>query len=204
MVNNQIKIRGITDKNVLEAMSKTKRELFVPENLKNMAYSDTPLPIGYSQTISQPYIVAKMTQLLELKRDNTVLEIGTGSGYQAAVLSHLVKRVYTMERIGELRRTAAENIKKHGIKNVIIIQGDGTIGLSQFAPFDRIIVTAASPSVPQLLIDQLSNNGIMIIPVGSMGSQVLMRITVNEGNILQEDYDPCRFVPLIGRNGFDV
>lgn len=204
MVHNQLKIRGICNEDVLNAMLNTKRELFVPENFKNMAYADTPLPIGYSQTISQPYIVARMTQLLNPNKDCTVLEIGTGSGYQAAVLSHIVKRVYTMERIGELRKTASQNIKKHKISNIIIIQGDGTIGLSQYAPFDRIIVTAASPGVPQLLIDQLSNNGIMIIPVGSMSTQVLRRITVHDNEIEQEDFDPCRFVPLIGRNGFDI
>lgn len=204
MVHNQLKIRGICNEDVINAMLNTRRELFVPENLKNMAYADTPLPIGHSQTISQPYIVARMTQLLNPEKDCTVLEIGTGSGYQAAVLSHIVKRVYTMERIGELRKRASQNIRKHNISNIIIIQGDGTIGLSQYAPFDRIIVTAASPGVPQLLIDQLSNNGIMIIPVGSMSTQVLRRITMHDNEMKQEDFDPCRFVPLIGRNGFDI
>lgn len=202
MVNNQLKTRGITNEYVLESFEKVKRELFVPENLKNMAYHDSPLPIGFKQTISQPYIVAIMTQLLDVKKDNIVLEIGTGSGYQAAILSYLVKRIYTMERIRELRIEAQNNIRKHNIKNVFFIQGDGTIGASQYEPFDRIIVTAASPKVPQILVDQLSDNGIMIIPVGNINYQTLQKVEKMNGKITITEYDACRFVPLIGKNGF--
>lgn len=202
MVENQLKRRGITDERVLKAFEEVRRELFVPENLKSMAYRDQPLPIGYSQTISQPYIVAKMTKMLEVEKNSKILEIGTGSGYQAAILSKLGSRVYTMERIGELRRNAKENLNKHKIKNVQVVQGDGTIGLSQYEPFDRIIVTAASPAVPDILIDQLANNGIMVIPVGSITSQYLLKLMKKDGEIIQEEYDACRFVPLMGRFGF--
>ncbi len=203
MIKNQLIARGINDERILSAFRKVKREQFVSDNLKNMSYNDSALPISFGQTISQPYIVAKMTQLLNPGPDDTVLEIGTGSGYQAAILSHLVKRLYTMERIKELRKSAELNIKKSNIKNVFFIQGDGTIGLSQFAPFDRIIVTAASPGVPKVLIDQLNINGIMIIPVGNLNTQVLKRIEKTEQEINEQEFDPCRFVPLIGRNGFE-
>ena len=202
MVENQLKRRGIRDERVLKAFEEVKRELFVPENLKSMAYRDQPLPIGYSQTISQPYIVAKMTEMLEIKEDCKILEIGTGSGYQAAILSKLGSRDYTMERIGELRKKAKTNLNKHSIKNVQVVQGDGTIGLSQYEPFDRIIVTAASPAVPDILIDQLANNGIMVIPVGSITSQYLLKLVKKDGEIIQQEYDACRFVPLVGRFGF--
>ncbi len=202
MVNDQLKTRGITNEYVIESFEKVKRELFVPENLKNMAYNDSPLPIGFKQTISQPYIVAIMTQLLNPEKENIVLEVGTGSGYQAAILSYLVKRIYSMERIRELRIEAQNNIKKHNIKNVFFIQGDGTIGASQYEPFDRIIVTAASPKVPQILVDQLSDNGIMIIPVGNINLQFLKKVEKKDGEIIITDYDACRFVPLIGKNGF--
>ncbi len=202
MIDNQLKSRGITNEYVIKAFRRVKRELFVPENLKNMAYNDSPLPIGYKQTISQPYIVAVMTQLLNPEKDNIVLEVGTGSGYQAAILSYLVKRIYTMERIRELRIEAQNNIKKHNIKNVFFIHGDGTIGASQYEPFDRIIVTAASPEVPQILVDQLSDNGIMIIPVGNINHQFLKKVEKKDGKITITDYDGCRFVPLIGKNGF--
>ena len=202
MIDNQLKARNITNEYVLESFKKVKRELFVPENLKNMAYNDSPLPIGFNQTISQPYIVAIMTQLLNPEKGNIALEVGTGSGYQAAILSYLVKRIYSMERIRELRIEAQNNIRKHNIKNVFFIQGDGTIGASQYEPFDRIIVTAASPKVPQILVDQLSDNGIMIIPVGNINHQFLKKVEKKDGKITITDYDACRFVPLIGKNGF--
>ncbi len=202
MVKEQLIRRGIKDENVLNAMKNVKRELFVPDTLKNSAYSDNPLPIGNGQTISQPYIVAKMTELLECEKEHTVFEIGTGSGYQTAVLSFIVKRVYSMERIRELKLKASETLKKHNIKNILLFAGDGTIGLSQYAPFDRIIVTAASPDIPKILIDQLKNNGIIIIPVGNINYQYLVKIKKINNEIYKETFDPCRFVPLIGKNGF--
>lgn len=204
MITEQLEARGINDARILSAMSSVRREMFVPEHLRNMAYADSPLPIGNGQTISQPYIVAKMTELLKVEREDTVLEIGTGSGYQAAVLSRMCKRVYSMERIRELRILSQENLKKAGINNVVLINGDGSIGLSQYAPFNRIIVTAASPSIPKILIDQLADNGIIVVPVGSMSEQTLQRGIKTGSGLEIEEFDACRFVPLLGKNGFNI
>ena len=202
MVQNQLIKRGIKDERVLSAMSRIPREIFVSDHLRNSAYDDSPLLIGNEQTISQPYIVAKMTELLEVKNDHIVLEIGTGSGYQAAVLSQLALRVFTIERITDLRKSSEANLKSLNITNVFVINGDGTIGLSQYAPFDRIMVTAAGPKIPKNLIDQMKDNSIIVMPVGDMKEQKLIRGVKAGGKFEIEEYDLCRFVPLLGKYGF--
>lgn len=203
MVETQLIPRGIKDKRVIEAMLKVPRHLFVREQDLYRAYDDMALPIGEGQTISQPYMVAKMTELLELKGDEKVLEVGTGSGYQAAVLGELAREVYSVERIESLARRAQEIIKKLGYDNVHIFTGDGSLGLQEHAPFDRIIVTAASPEVPKPLREQLSEGGILVAPVGSRFSQQLLRLC-KRGNRFEEDYSTlCVFVPLIGAYGWE-
>ncbi|HAF08283.1 MAG: Protein-L-isoaspartate O-methyltransferase [candidate division TA06 bacterium 32_111] len=202
MVENQLKKRGIEDEDLLKVMGEIPRELFLPKELSNLAYDDSPVPIGYGQTISQPYIVAKMTELLNVKRTDKILEIGTGSGYQTAILSKLGKVVFSIERINELKKFAEGNLKKLGITNVFLMTGDGTIGLSNYAPFDKIMVTAASPQIPKNFIDQLSDKGIMILPLGDISLQVLTKVTKNDDQIKIEKYDYCRFVPLLGKYGF--
>lgn len=196
MVTEQIIARNVKDKKVLSAMLKVPRHEFVPENLKKFAYEDRPLPIGEDQTISQPYIVALMTELLELKGDERVLEIGTGSGYQAAILAEIAKEVYTIEIIPSLARSAEERLKRLGYKNIKVKIGDGYKGWQEYAPFDAIIVTAAPDHVPQPLVDQLKVGGRMVIPVGSM-FQELKLITKN-GGIKERDIIPVRFVPMTG------
>ncbi|MEW6679423.1 MAG: protein-L-isoaspartate(D-aspartate) O-methyltransferase [bacterium] len=202
MVKEQIEGRGIRDKRVLSAMLDIPRDVFVEEREREDAYKDFPLPIGYGQTISQPYIVALMTSLLELKGDEVVLEIGTGSGYQSAILSYLAAEVWTIERISELGERARKTLEKLGIKNVHLIVGNGTLGLPEYAPYDRIIITAASPDVPKPLIDQLKDNGIMVIPMGERYTQRLVVITKEKGMIKEKDRGGCVFVPLIGKYGF--
>jgi len=202
MVQNQLIKRGIKDERVLSAMGSIPREIFVSDHLRNSAYDDSPLLIGNEQTISQPYIVAKMTELLEVKNDHIVLEIGTGSGYQAAVLSQLALRVFTIERITDLRKSSEANLKSMNITNVFVINGDGTIGLSQYAPFDRIMVTAAGPKIPKNLIDQMKDNSIIVMPVGDMKEQKLIRGVKAGGKFEIEEHDLCRFVPLLGKYGF--
>lgn len=196
MVTEQIVARNVKDKKVLSAMLKVPRHEFVPENLKRFAYEDRPLPIGEDQTISQPYIVALMTELLALKGDERVLEIGTGSGYQAAILAEIAKEVYTIEIIPSLARSAEERLKRLGYKNIKVKIGDGYKGWEEYAPFDAIIVTAAPDHVPQPLVDQLKVGGRMVIPVGSM-FQELKLITKN-GGIRERDIIPVRFVPMTG------
>ena len=202
MVENQLKKRGIKDEELLKVMEEIPRELFLPKELTNLAYDDSPVPIGYGQTISQPYIVAKMTELLNVKKSDKILEIGTGSGYQTAILSKLGKVVFSIERINELRKFAEANLKKLEINNVFLITGDGTIGLSNYAPFDKIMVTAASPQIPKNFIDQLADKGIMILPLGDISLQVLTKVTKIGDQIKIEKYDYCRFVPLLGKYGF--
>uniref|UniRef100_A0A7C3J5F5 Protein-L-isoaspartate O-methyltransferase n=1 Tax=candidate division WOR-3 bacterium TaxID=2052148 RepID=A0A7C3J5F5_UNCW3 len=202
MVENQLKKRGIKDEELLKVMEEIPRELFLPKELTNLAYDDSPVPIGYGQTISQPYIVAKMTELLNVKKSDKILEIGTGSGYQTAILSKLGKVVFSIERINELRKFAELNLKKLEINNVFLITGDGTIGLSNYAPFDKIMVTAASPQIPKNFIDQLADKGIMILPLGDISLQVLTKVTKIGDQIKIEKYDYCRFVPLLGKYGF--
>ena len=203
MMETQIKLRGIKDERLLEAMSKVKRHLFVPTHLQNLAYSDRPLPIGEGQTISQPYIVALMTQSLALKGDEKVLEIGTGSGYQAAILSRLVKEVYTIERVKSLVELAKRALKKLSYLNVHVVEGDGTLGFSEQAKYDAIIVTAACFKIPGELIRQLADGGRLIIPVGDRDSQVLVKVVKEEGEIFKKELCGCVFVPLVGEDGWE-
>ena len=196
MVENQIKRRGVTDPNVLAAMEKAPRHMFVPEDVKKFAYEDEPLPIGLSQTISQPYIVALMTELLELKRDSKVLEIGTGSGYQAAVLAELCDSVSSIEIICELAERADSTLKALGY-HVDVKCGDGFRGWPEKAPFDAIIVTAAPDEVPQPLLDQLAEGGRLVIPVGTY-HQDLKLIRKVDGKIKETNVIPVRFVPMTG------
>jgi len=203
MVDRQLRGRGIVDERVLEAMSTISRHLFVPPAEQMDAYADCPLPIGYQQTISQPYIVALMTQLLHLKGHETVLEIGTGSGYQAAILAHLAHKVFTIERIGELAEQAAQRLRDLGYVNVTVVESDGTIGMPDQAPFDGILVTAAGPSVPPPLLDQLAPNGRLVIPVGARTGQMLEVWHNREGDMDRQAIAPVAFVPLVGEHGWD-
>lgn len=197
MVEEQIRRRGISDKAVLDAMRNVPRHLFVPENLQDMAYADCPLEIGEGQTISQPYIVAYMTEKLKLKPSDKVLEIGTGSGYQAAVLAYITSSVYSVEIIPELALLARENLKKAGIKNVHIKCDDGYKGWKENAPFDAIIVTAAPEKVPQPLLEQLAEGGRLIVPVGRQNStQYLILYEKKNNKISSRTLLPVRFVPF--------
>jgi len=196
MVDQQIRSRGVKDARVLEALLKVDRHLFVPEDQRKWAYQDHPLPIGYGQTISQPYIVGLMTELLQLDPQDKVLEIGTGSGYQAAVLGELVKDVYTIEIVPELAQASAKTLKSLGYSNVHVRQGDGYQGWPQEMPFDAVIVTAAPPEVPQELIDQLRVGGKMVVPVGAL-SQDLYLLTKTVEGIVEKNVLPVRFVPMV-------
>jgi protein-L-isoaspartate(D-aspartate) O-methyltransferase len=198
MVSGQIEARGIHDKRVLEAMRKVPRHLFVPENERGQAYEDHPLPIGLGQTISQPYIVALMSELLELKGTERVLEVGTGSGYQAAVLSYLAKEVYTIEIVRELAERAERILSGMGYKNIHVRWGDGYAGLVDKAPFGAIIVTAAADHIPQKLIDQLEMGGRLVIPVGNISQNLLLCVKTPEG-ITRKSVAPVLFVPMTGK-----
>ncbi|NIA11516.1 MAG: protein-L-isoaspartate(D-aspartate) O-methyltransferase [Nitrospiraceae bacterium] len=202
MVAQQIQARGINDPRVLTAMRNVPRHLFVDEALWDQAYSDFPLPIGSSQTISQPYIVALMSETLGLKGTEKVLEIGTGSGYQTAILAELAQAVYSVERVPSLLPRARKVLSDLRYTNILLKLDDGTWGWQDEAPFDAIIVTAGAPSVPQPLIDQLKDPGIMIIPVGDEYSQSLIKITKSGGKINQEDMGGVRFVKLMGDHGW--
>jgi len=192
--------RGITNSRVLEVMGKVPRHEFVPEYLRSRAYEDGPLPIGYGQTISQPFIVAFMTETLQPRPSDRVLEIGTGSGYQAAVLSELVTQVYTIEIIKELADRAAADLKRLGYTNVQVHAGDGYRGWPTAAPFDAIIVTCAPDKVPQPLVDQLKDGGRMIIPVGAYGNQDLVVVHKRNGKLTEKTLLPVRFVPMTGES----
>lgn len=203
MVETQLISRGITDERVLSAMMKVPRHQFVEEAMAAQAYGDYPLPIGYGQTISQPYIVAEMTQALGLKGHERVLEIGTGSGYQTAILAELCGRVYSIERIKPLLLRARNIIDDLRYFNVALKAFDGTLGWSDEAPFDHIIITAGSPSIPPPLVKQLKDNGTMIIPVGSRDEQELLKITKADNSFTKESLGLCRFVKLIGQNAWE-
>lgn len=203
MVDTQIIVRGIKDPRVIEAMRKVPRHCFVEEALHSQAYSDYPLPIGEKQTISQPYIVALMTEALELKGTERVLEIGTGSGYQAAVLAELAYKVYSIERINNLAIRARRTLDVLGYRNVIVKFGDGTLGWKEESPFEAIIVTAGAPVTPTPLIDQLASPGRLVIPVGDRYSQLLIRISKEGDKIKEENLGGVRFVSLIGEYGWE-
>ena len=197
MVTEQIAARGVVDKNVLSAMRVVPRHLFVPEWEKRFAYQDRPLPIGYGQTMSQPYIVAYMTEMARVKPDSRVLEIGAGSGYQAAVLAQIVKHVYTVEVVPELAQWAETRLRYAGYDNATVKHADGYYGWAEHDPFDAIIVTAAAPHIPPPLIEQLKDGGRMIIPVGtSYMVQMLVLVTKNGSEVRTQNLLPVRFVPL--------
>jgi len=203
MVERQVSGRGISDQGVIDAMLTIPRHLFVDDALRDQAYNDFPIPIGERQTISQPFMVAFMTEALCLKGGERVLEIGTGSGYQAAVLSRIASRVYTVERIPDLARKARRVFDALGIVNLVLKVSDGTFGWEEDAPYDAIIVTAGAPSVPPEYIAQLKPGGRLVIPVGDRSKQILKRITRRAGDIFdEEDLLDCRFVPLLGTHGW--
>ncbi len=202
MVRRQIEARGVTDQKVLDAMRKVPRHLFVSEALADQAYGDFPLPIGEQQTISQPYMVAEMTQALALSQEDRVLEIGTGSGYQAAVLAEIVFRVYTVERINALYIRTRKLFDRLHYHNIVTRYSDGTMGWEDESPFDAIIVTAGSPGIPAPLIRQLAVGGRMVIPVGNRFTQDLVKIYKDQNGIRQASLGGCRFVKLIGTHGW--
>jgi protein-L-isoaspartate(D-aspartate) O-methyltransferase len=203
MVRTQIIPRGIQDERVLAAMRKVPRHLFVDESIRPRAYEDIALPIGEGQTISQPYMVAVMTELLELEGKERVLEVGTGSGYQAAILAELAKDVYTIERVEKLAKEAEEKFRALGYNNIHAKAGDGTRGWLEKAPFDRIIITAGTPKVPDPLIAQLAEDGIIVAPVGERFSQQLIKVKKSERGLSEEYHTMCVFVPLVGKYGWD-
>jgi protein-L-isoaspartate(D-aspartate) O-methyltransferase len=206
MVDGQLRARGIVDPRVLKAMEKIPRHLFIDEGLVEQAYNDNPLPIDRQQTISQPYIVALMSEAMELAGKEKVLEIGSGSGYQTAILAELAERVFTIERIAALATRARKVLESLNYYNVAIRVGDGTYGWREESPFSAIMVTAGAPRVPKLLIEQLVVGGRLVIPVGNRSSQVLLKLTrlsQDPEDLKQEELGGCRFVDLIGEYGWD-
>lgn len=202
MVETQLVARGVKDLRVLDAMRKIPRHQFVDQALQERAYEDHPLPIGEGQTISQPYMVAVMTEALSLKGKERVLEVGTGSGYQTAILAELSARVFSVERFPSLARQARSVLDQLGYSNVAIHVGDGSLGWSEFAPYDRILVTAGAPEIPKTLPDQLAEGGILAIPIGSEYSQVLTIVEKVKGKIRSRPVLNCVFVPLVGKYGW--
>jgi protein-L-isoaspartate(D-aspartate) O-methyltransferase len=203
MVERQITARGINDHRILKAMQEIPRHLFIPPPYDRAAYEDNPVPIGNGQTISQPYIVAVMTELLHPKETDNILEIGAGSGYQAAVLSRLVQRLTTIERIKTIAEMARRNLKSLGIDNVLVIEGDGTVGYPDNAPYNGIIITAATPDVPLPLIEQLADGGTLVAPVGDRDLQDLITIHKHAQSVTRTSHGGVRFVPLIGKHGWE-
>jgi protein-L-isoaspartate(D-aspartate) O-methyltransferase len=202
MVKEQLIPRGIKDPRVIEAFLKVERHRFIPEELRGSAYADFPIPIGEGQTISQPYIVALMTECLGLSEDQRILEIGTGSGYQAAILAELSSRIYTIERFPSLAKRAECLFQDLGYPNIKVKLADGTLGWPEEAPFSRIIITAAAPHIPQPLTEQLSEKGKMVLPQGEAFSQVLTVIKKRKGKLKAEPICGCVFVPLIGEYAY--
>ena len=202
MIRQQIRDRGIRDKRTLEAMMSVPRERFVPASLSDAAYEDRALPISHCQTISQPYIVAYMTEQLAPTADDRILEIGTGTGYQTAILALLGKHVYSVERLRPLRESAAANLACLGLTNVTLTVGDGSLGLESAGPFDRILVTAAAPRVPTPLLDQLTDGGVLVAPVGRADEQTLVRVVRHGSRTVETPLLACRFVKLIGHEGW--
>jgi protein-L-isoaspartate(D-aspartate) O-methyltransferase len=202
MVEAQLRRRGINDERVLGAVESVPRHEFVPGELREKAYEDAPLPIGGGQTISQPYIVARMTEALQVKPSDRVLEVGTGCGYQAAVLAKLAEEVFTIEYLRALGLEAAERLARLGYENVHVHCGDGTLGLKECAPFDAILVAAAAPEVPAPLMEQLAEGGRLIVPVGDAANQELQLMERQGTTLLRSKLDACRFVPLLGYHGW--
>ena len=202
MIERDIRRRGVRDPRVLDAMGTIPRERFVPPAERNSTYEDHALPIDLGQTISQPYIVAYMTEVLAVTPDSKVLEIGTGSGYQTMVLARLARSVHTVERLDALRERAAQIIAELQATNIVLHAGDGSLGLPAFAPFDRIIVTAAAPRIPPPLVDQLADGGRLVIPVGGDTEQTIVRVIREGSRIIETPMLACRFVKLIGKEGW--
>jgi protein-L-isoaspartate(D-aspartate) O-methyltransferase len=203
MVERQLRRRGITDERVLAAMAKVPRELFVPEEVRELAYEDGALPIGFGQTISQPYIVGVICSLLSLRGTERVLDVGTGSGYQAAVLAELATEVTTIERVPELVDNARKALEEAGYRGVDVRLGDGSLGVPEKAPFDGIAVAAAAPTTPERLYDQLADQGRLVLPKGSRWGQDLVQVVKTAEGPVERESVPCRFVPLLGAQGFD-
>jgi len=202
MIEQDIRRRGVRDPRVLDAMATIPRERFVPPAVRTSAYEDHPLPIDFGQTISQPFIVAYMTELLAVTPDAKVLEIGTGSGYQTAVLARLARTVHSVERLDALRERAAQTISALRLNNIVLHTGDGSLGLPAFAPFDRIIVTAAAPRVPPPLVVQLADGGRLVIPVGGDTEQTIVQVIRKGSRTIETTMLACRFVKLIGQEGW--
>ncbi len=202
MVEEQLRARGIGDERVLASMAKVPREQFIASEDRDKAYGDYPLPIGAGQTISQPYIVAAMLEALALQAEDRVLEIGTGTGYEAAVLGELAREVWTVERQADLADKAAQILAGLGYGNVHVVHGDGTLGLPEHAPFDKILVAAAAPRLPDTLVAQLKDGGRLAVPVGSRVEQQVQIVRKLRGELLVSPRDPCRFVPLVGEHGW--
>jgi protein-L-isoaspartate(D-aspartate) O-methyltransferase len=203
MVEHQLRRRGITDERVLGAMGEVPREEFLPEEMRSSAYSDSALPIGYEQTISQPWVVAAICQALDLHGSERVLEIGTGSGYSGAVLARLGGRVVSLERVPELAEGARRSLERLGIANVKVVVGDGSRGYPEGAPYDAIAVHAATPEAPHSLLAELGPEGRLVVPIATGSADLLTAFVREDGNLRQETIGPCRFVPLIGAEGFN-
>ncbi len=204
MVRDEVVGRGISDPAVIEAMGAVPRHRFVPEAMEHEAYGPSALPIGGGQTISAPQMVALMTEALQCSRGTKVLEVGTGSGYQAAVLARMGCRVITVERVPELARRAQTLFRELGLDGIVVKVGDGSLGYRDAAPYERIVVTAAAPRVPRTLLDQLTGEGILVAPVGDRLEQTLIRVTREGETVREEAICRCVFVPLLGREGFEV
>ena len=201
MVDSQLRARGIKDRRLLDAMARVPRHEFVAERYREQAYEDHPLPIGEGQTVSQPYIVALMLEALEIQPQDTVLEVGTGSGYQTALVAELVRHVYTIERHAELAQQAEAILARLGYRNVSISVGDGSEGWPETAPYDAIVVSAAAPLIPPALLEQLREGGRMVVPVGPLDMQELQLVRKERGRVMISFLEGCRFVPLIGTQG---
>jgi protein-L-isoaspartate(D-aspartate) O-methyltransferase len=204
MIHDQIRSRGVFDERVLAVIEAVPREMFLPKEQSGLAYEDRALPVGFGQTISQPYIVAYMTEQLEVRPESRVLEVGTGTGYQTAILARLAAQVYSVERITELAQRARGILAMLGIANATITVGDGSRGLPSAQPFDRIIVTAAAPKVPDALSSQLADGGLMIVPVGGANEQTIVRVERFGTRLIETPMLACRFVKLIGEEGWDA
>ena len=197
MVERQLILRGIKNQRVIEAFLRVPRHMFVPPSHRDLSYQDTPLPIGYGQTISQPYIVALMVELLNPQEGDEVLEIGTGSGYQTAILAELVKMVYSVERIPELIKRAGGILSQLGYRNVVLVEGDGSKGLPRFSPYDKIIVSACSKKIYPAWVEELKEEGIIVLPLEAERGQNLVRGIMRKGNLVLEDHGGCVFEPLV-------